>query len=59
MCPKKQTAGQINVIWHLGLQNALDPSIFYNRSWPPRLNGGVQEKDTMQLFPDGGLKFTF
>ena len=46
------------MIWHVGLQNALNNQNFYSNVWMPRV-GGVSEQDQMPLFPDGGIKYTF
>ena len=50
--------GRGELIWHAGLQNALDRKNFYSYAWQPR-EGTVAEQDQMPLFPDGGVKYKF
>ena len=48
------------MMWHVGLQNALNRKNFYSQTWEPRMaGGGVAEQDQMPLFPDGGVRFRF
>ena len=46
------------LLWHAGLDNALNRSNFYSYQWQPWI-GGVAQQSQMSRFPDGGVKYTF
>ncbi len=46
------------LLWHAGLDNALNRANFYSYQWQPYI-GGVAQQNQMPLFPDGGVKYTF
>ena len=50
--------GAGTLLWHVGLDNALNRKNFYSYQWQPTI-GGVAQQNQMPLFPDGGVKYTF
>jgi hypothetical protein len=46
------------LLWHAGLDNALNRNNFYSYQWQPWI-GGVAQQSQMPRFPDGGVKYTF
>jgi hypothetical protein len=46
------------LLWHAGLDNALNRNNFYSYQWQPFV-GGVAQQSQMPRFPDAGAKFTF
>ncbi|WP_263385156.1 TonB-dependent receptor plug domain-containing protein [Granulicella arctica] len=46
------------LLWHGGLDNALNRANFYAYQWQP-IAGGTAQQNQMPRFPDGGVKYTF
>ena len=46
------------LLWHAGLDNALNRKNFYDYEWEPN-NHRITREDQMPIFPDGGVKYTF
>jgi hypothetical protein len=46
------------LLWHAGLDNALNRHNFYSYQWQT-FTGGVAQQSQMPIFPDGGVKYTF
>ncbi len=46
------------LLWHVGLDNALNRKNFYSWEWEPN-SGRITRQDQMPIFPDGGVKYSF
>ncbi len=46
------------LLWHIGLDNALNQTNFYSYQWQPN-KGSPIEQTQMPIFPDGGVKYSF
>ncbi len=46
------------LLWHVGLDNALNQTNFYSYQWQPN-KGSPIEQTQMPIFPDGGIKYSF
>jgi hypothetical protein len=56
--------GRGTMVWHAGLQNAMDNQNFYQQVWEPNwgTGSGVSQlavQTQMQIFPDGDVKYRF
>ncbi len=47
-----------SLLWHVGLDNALNQTNFYSYLWQPNKGLPVQQNQ-MPIFPDGGVKYSF
>ncbi|MEO6803257.1 MAG: TonB-dependent receptor, partial [Granulicella sp.] len=55
---KTTTIRRGTLLWHAGLDNALNRQNFYAYQWQPWI-GGVAQQNQMPRFPDGGVKYLF
>lgn len=55
---KTMTFRSGTLLWHAGLDNALNQKNFYTYQWQTQI-GGVAEQYQMPRFPDGGVEYIF
>jgi hypothetical protein len=47
-----------SLVTHIGLENALNTTNFYDAEWRP-LCGGTLQQNQIPMFPDAGLRFSY